>query len=83
MRRLVRLSWDYSRSQRRHTAYDETGEERFWIKSEAPYGEVQGKHGYRLMYPDAGHIQFSKHVSLLKVVADHLANTDYPHQLST
>ena len=74
--RLVRLSWEYSRNQRRHTAYDEIGEERFQIVSLAPYGAVQGKHGYRLRWPGGGHIQFSRRVALLKGVANRMANAE-------
>lgn len=76
------LTWEYSHNQRRHTAYDETGEERFWIVSNAPYRQIQGKHGYRLTHPEnGGHIQFSRRVKLLKGVANfitrqsHLPNT--------
>lgn len=71
---LVSLAWKYSRNQRRHTAFDATGDERFWIESCAPYGSVQGKHGYRLRFPDGGHIRYSRYVGLLKGVAASKAN---------
>lgn len=65
----MKLEWEYSRNQRRHTAYDHKGNERFWIRSEAPYRQHQAHWGYRLMYPDGGHIQFSRIVGLLKSIA--------------
>lgn len=74
LHRLVRLSWEYSRSQRRHTAYDENGEERFWITSEAPYGEIQGLHGYRLKLPTGKRLEFRHTVAAIKVEANHRAN---------
>lgn len=77
-RRLVRLSWEYSRNQRRHTAYDETGEERFWITSEAPCGEVQGLHGYRLKLPTGKRLEFGHTVAYLKGEANHRANATCP-----
>lgn len=33
---------------RRHTAYDEKGEETFWVRSLAPYTERQKNYGYEL-----------------------------------
>lgn len=83
VKRMVSLEWQYSRNQRRHTAFDNRGVERFWIVSCAPERGFQGKHGYRLKFSDvdeAGkfrngdHIQHSKSVKLLKGVAEYMAN---------
>lgn len=66
----ISLEWEYSRNQRRHTAFDHHGNEAFWIKSEAPYRQRQSNHGYRLQRPDGAHIQFAKTVKLLKQAAE-------------
>lgn len=66
----MNLEWDYSRNQRRHTAFDKYGHEVFWIRTCAPYRTKQGKYGYRLSLPDGGHVQFSKTVKILKMAAE-------------
>lgn len=52
----LELEWEYTRTWRRHYIYDDevygSGVHTYlWeINSSAPYGEIQGKHGYDLYH---------------------------------
>ena len=70
----MQCSWDYTRTWRTHYIYDgeyysDGPHGHLWdICSSAPYGEIQGKHGYDL-YHKGQFVQHGKTVKELKSIA--------------
>jgi hypothetical protein len=76
-----RLTWEYSRNQKRHTAYDKDGEEVFRIKTDRPDGQIRKKEDiYTLhrfsMTEEWPAVSTSAKPTRLKRLAEALANQE-------